>query len=277
MRNDGDPAVSVAMAVLAPDPRHFPASVRSVLEQTLEDLELVIVEDPSDRSAAEQLGDIDDPRLRLIRNPARTSLVEQRNRAVRQGRADLVAVLDADDIAHPDWLSTQIATLQQHPEIDVVGTPLRVVDGDGAFVGYRDYPRDHDAIVAAMPRYNPVAQPGVVFRRRAFDDVGGYEARRANEDYDLWSRLARSGHRFMNQDRALVDYRVHPGGMKARKLRETIRGTLEVKRRHWSDRLGVTGRLYMLAERILLLLPPTLVLRIFAWVRYSRRRPSGAA
>lgn len=277
MRTDGDPTVSVAMAVLAPDPRHFPAAVRSVLEQTLEDLELVIVEDPSDRSAADQLGDIDDPRLRLIRNPGRTSLVEQRNRAVREGRADLVAVMDADDIAHPDWLSTQVATLEQHPDVDIVGTPLRVVDDDGAFVGYRDYPRDHDAIVGAMPRYNPVAQPGVVFRRQAFEAVGGYEARLANEDYDLWSRLARGGHRFRTQDRALVDYRVHPGGMKARKLRDTIRGTLEVKRRYWSDRLGVTGRLYMLAERVLLLLPPSLVLRVFTWIRYSRRRPSGPA
>lgn len=277
MPTNADPTVSVAMAVLAPDPRHFPAAVRSVLEQTHDGLELVIVEDPSERSAAEQLSDIDDPRLRLIRNPERTSLLEQRNRSVREGRADIVAILDADDIAHPDWLSTQVATLRDHPDVDVVGTPLRVVDDDGAFVGYRDYPRHHDAIVTALPRYNPIAQPGVAFRRSAFEAVGGYQAERANEDYDLWSRMARGGHRFLNQDRPLVDYRVHAGGMKARQLRETIRGTLEVKRRYWSDQLGLTGRVYMLAERILLLLPPALVLRLFTWIRYSRRRPSGAS
>lgn len=276
MSTSGAPAISVAMVVLAPDPRHFPAAVRSVLEQTHTDLELVIVEDPSDRSAADQLAGIEDPRLRLIRNPRRTSLVDQRNRAVLEGRAELVAVLDADDVAHPDWLSTQLATLRSHPDVAVVGTPLRVIDDDGALVGYRDYPREHDAIVAAMPRYNPVAQPGVAFRRRAFEDVGGYQAHLANEDYDLWSRLARAGYHFANQDRALVDYRVHPGGMKARKLRETIRGTLDVKRRHWSDRLGVAGRLHMLAERILLLLPPALVLRLFTWIRYSRTRPSAS-
>lgn len=276
MPDHPDPTVTVAMAVLAPDPRHFPAAVRSVLEQTLTDLELVIVEDPSDRSASEQLAGIDDARLHLVRNPERTSLVDQRNRAVREGRADIVAVLDADDIAHPDWLATQVATLRARRDVDVVGTPLRVVDDDGDLVGYRDYPRRHDEIVAAMPRYNPVAQPGVAFRRSAFEDVGGYQAHLANEDYDLWSRLARSGHRFMNQDRPLVDYRVHTGGMKARKLRETIRGTLEVKQRHWSDRLGLVGRLHILAERILLVLPPALVLRLFTWLRYSRRRPSGA-
>lgn len=277
MASNGAPQVSVAMAVLAPDPRHFPAAVRSVLEQTLTELELVIVEDPSDRSARQQLGRIDDDRLRLIHNPERTSLVEQRNRAVREGRAELVAILDADDIAHPDWLSTQVATLRARPDVDVVGTPLRVVDDDGGFVGYRDYPRTHDEILAAMPRYNPVAQPGVVFRRGAFEEVGGYQAHLANEDYDLWSRIARAGYRFMNQDRPLVDYRVHPGGMKARKLRETLRGTIDVKRRLWSDRLGVVGRLYLLAERILMVLPPSLVLRIFTWIRYSRQRPSRSA
>lgn len=277
MPDAGTPTVTVAMVVLAPDPRHFPAAVRSVLEQTHANLELVIVEDPSERAAAEQLAGITDPRLRLITNPARTSLVEQRNRAVREGTAEVVAILDADDIAHPDWLSTQLATLRDRPDVDVVGTPLRVVDDDGSFVGYRDYPRTHHEIVSAMPRYNPIAQPGIAFRRRVFDDVGGYEAHLANEDYDLWSRLARAGYRFMNQDRALVDYRVHPGGMKARKLRETIRGTLDVKRRLWADQLGIVGRLYMLVERILLALPPSLVLRLFTWVRYSGRRPGGTA
>lgn len=273
MPPNGDPTVSVAMAVLAPDPRHFPTAVRSVLEQTHTGLELVIVEDPSERSAADQLAGIDDPRLRLIRNAERTSLVEQRNRSVRECRADLVAILDADDIAHPDWLSAQVATLRDHPEVDVVGTPLRVVDGEGSFVGYRDYPREHEEIVAAMPRYNPVAQPGVAFRRAAFEDVGGYQAQLANEDYDLWSRMARSGHRFRNQDRALVDYRVHPGSMKARKLRETIRGTLDVKRRHWRDRMGLRDRLWFLVEMLLLLLPPRLVYTVFVRLRYSRITP----
>lgn len=273
MPSNGDPTVSVAMAVFAPDPRHFPVAVRSVLEQTHTDLELVIVEDPSERSAADQLGGIDDPRLRLIRNPERTSLVEQRNRSIREGRADVVAILDADDIAHPDWLSTQVATLRNHPEVDVVGTPLRVVDDDGSFLGYRDYPREHEAIIASMPRYNSVAQPGVAFRRAAFEDVGGYQAHMANEDYDLWSRMALSGHRFRNQDRALVDYRVHPGAMKARRLRETIRGTLDVKRRHWRDRMGLLGRLRFLLELALLLLPPRFVHAVFVRLRYSRTAP----
>lgn len=267
------PAVSVAMVVLAPDPRHFPAAVRSVLDQTLEDLELVIVEDPSDRSAAEQLAGVDDARLRLVRNPRRTGLVAQRNRAVREGRADLVAVLDADDVAHPDWLASQVGALRDDPHLDVVGTPLRVVDDDGDLVGYRHYPRHHPDIVAAMPRYNPVAQPGVAFRRRAFEAVGGYRAHRANEDYDLWSRMALAGCVFANHDRPLVDYRVHAGGMKARRLRETIRGTLEVKQRHWRDRLGLVGRLIVLAERVLLVLPRSWVLWLFTRLRYRPTPP----
>lgn len=270
MPSNDHPTVSVAMAVLAPDPRYFPAAVRSILDQTIEDLELVIVEDPSERSAAEQLRGIDDPRVRLIENPIRTSLVDQRNRAVSEGRAHLVAILDADDVARPEWLAAQVRMFEDRPEVDVVGTALRVVDDAGDVVGYRDYPTDHEDIVRAFPRYNPVAQPGVVFRRDAFDATGGYQARIANEDYDLWSRMALAGRVFANHDRRLVDYRVHPSGMKARKLRETIRGTLDVKWRLWRSHLGAIGWLWFAMEAALLLLPTDLVYRAFVRLRYRR-------
>lgn len=270
MPSNDRPTVSVAMAVLAPDPRYFPAAVRSILAQSMTDLELVIVEDPSDLSAADQLSGIDDRRVRLLRNERRTSLVEQRNRAVREGRAELVAVLDADDVAQPDWLAAHVAAFEQRPELDLIGSALRVVDEHGEVVGYRDYPTDHREILAAMPRYNAIAQPGVAFRRRAFDAVGGYRSDKANEDYDLWSRMALAGCTLANQERRLIDYRVHGGGMKARKLRETIRGTLDVKWRLWRSRLGLVGWIWFVIEACLLVLPPDLVYRTFVRLRYRR-------
>src|SRR5947207_11341680 len=112
------PSVSVLMPVLNPHPVYFREAVQSILAQERADLELVIVEDPGERSAAELLPA--DPRIRHVRNPERTSLVDQRNRALAEARADFVAMLDADDIAEPARLATQLAFLRDHPEVGVV-------------------------------------------------------------------------------------------------------------------------------------------------------------
>src|SRR5439155_27194000 len=93
------PAVSVLMPVLNPHPVYFPEAVASIVGQTFPDWELVIVEDPSATSAAELLGRFDDPRIRLIANPQVTGLIAQRNRTLAEASADLVALIDADDIA----------------------------------------------------------------------------------------------------------------------------------------------------------------------------------
>src|SRR6185369_10850241 len=97
----GIPAVSVVMPVLDPDPTYFRLAVESVLRQTLADLEFVIVEDPSPRSAATVLAEFADPRVRHFVNPARTSFAAQINRGLQESRSDLIARFDADDICDP--------------------------------------------------------------------------------------------------------------------------------------------------------------------------------
>src|SRR6185436_11184430 len=144
------PLVSVMMPVLDPHPVYFRAAVESVLAQTLTDLELVIVEDPGRSSGAEILSGIADPRIRHICNPKRTSLVDQRNRALAEARADFVAMLDADDIAKPERLQKQYDYLQAYPNVDVLGTQLFIIDESGKQLGFRSYPLKHAQIVAAM-------------------------------------------------------------------------------------------------------------------------------
>jgi glycosyltransferase involved in cell wall biosynthesis len=253
------------MPVLDPHPVYFPAAVRSVLDQTLDDIELVIVEDPSARSAAEMLQPFKDPRIRHYLNPQRTCLVDQRNATLGHARADLIACLDADDVCEPDRLQKQVDYLRQHPDVCVVGSQLTIIDENSQPRGHRNYPMQHEEIIAALPRFNPIAQPAVMFRSGDVQQVGGYEYKQyvGLEDYDLWSRLAKRGFRFANHPQRLLRYRIHPGGLKASKLRGMIRGTLTVKRMHWSGQMGLRGRLRMLLERMLLWMPPGLVLKAF--------------
>jgi glycosyltransferase involved in cell wall biosynthesis len=254
------------MTVLEPDRRYFPEAVASVLAQDYANLELVIVEDPSTRSATELLRAFDDPRIVHHANPERTSHMRQRNQSLALARGELVATLDADDICHPQRISTQVRYFEQHPEVAVVGTQLAIIDAEGRAIGSRAYPVTHEEIVASMPRFNPIAQPSVMFRKAAIVESGGYSYDRfPAEDYELWSRLAVEGIKFANLSEALLKYRLHPGGMKATRLKGTLRGTLDVKNRYWRSKLGWRGHLRITLERVLLLVPPAVTYQLFTW------------
>jgi glycosyltransferase involved in cell wall biosynthesis len=261
------PLVSIVMPVLNPHREHFPLAVESMLGQTLNDFELLIVEDPPDSSTGVRAGALlpnpDDPRLRIVSNKERTGLLQQLNQGVAASRAPWIARMDADDIAQPQRLEKQLAFLDQADDLDVLGCQLRLIDSVGKPLGFRRYPTDHAGIVSAMRRYNPLPHPGVVMRRQPVVDVGGYTADGHAQDYDLWCRLAASGCRFANHPEVLLDYRLHQGATKARHLRNTLESTLAVKRRHFNGTLGLHERFRMAGEVLALRLPPNLVMRLF--------------
>jgi glycosyltransferase involved in cell wall biosynthesis len=263
------------MPVLAPQPEHLRQAVASILGQTHAHLELIVVEDPSDHPAQPILDSFADPRIRHILNPARTSLVAQRNRAMAEARAELVALLDADDVAEPDRLAQQAAFLDAHPEVAVLGSRLRIIDDAGNTRAFRAYPLEHDQIFAALPRYNPIPQPAVMLRRAAFVAAGGYRwsFRDMNEDYELWSRMAKEGARFANLSAPLTRYRVHPLGSKTKKLHGMVQATIEVKQLHWRGHMGPRARLRLAGEHLLLRLPAEWVLALFQRLVYRAQLP----
>ncbi|HEX7377572.1 MAG TPA: glycosyltransferase [Pirellulales bacterium] len=269
------PRVSVVMTVFEPEPRFFNEAVESVLRQTLADIELVIIEDPPAGRPCDVLSRFSDPRIRYFRGSHRTSLIEQRNRALAEARADLVAVLDCDDIAEPDRLERQTRYMDAHPDIAVLGSHVAVIDGGGRIIGHRVFPREHDAIARAMRRIVPLCHPSVVYRKELVERAGGYSGRLAPlaEDYELYSRLFLLGARFANYPRALTRYRVHVAQAKARRLRETIRAVLKVKNRYWRTSMSLGDRLRMWAERCLLCAPEAVVWRLLTSCHYHDKPP----
>jgi glycosyltransferase involved in cell wall biosynthesis len=261
------------MPVYDPHPVHFRKAVDSILRQSLPDFELLIIEDPSPRPAADLLKDLNDPRIRHLERRAKGTLVDSLNAGLAEARAAWVARADADDICEPDRLQKQLAYSREHPEVDVLGSQLVIIDDQDEPAGYRAYPQEHDAIVRGMTRFNALAHPSVVFRKERVLAAGGYRPF-FNEDYELWSRLARQQARFANHPDALVRYRLIPAGVRSAKVRDALRGTLEVKRLYWADRMDLGGRLRMGAERALLWLPPSLVLYLFLKTQCQARPAS---
>ncbi|HEV3259632.1 MAG TPA: glycosyltransferase [Gemmataceae bacterium] len=264
---DQRPLVSVVMTVLNPHPVYFRQAVQSILAQTLADFELLILDEPSPRCTRALLADIHDPRIRYHFNPRRSSLVDEKNRGLATARAEFVAMQDADDIAELDRLQKQLDYLLAHPDIAVLGSQIAIMDAEGKPLGFRAYPTDHDAIVRSMRRFNPLAHPSIMCRKNVLVEAGGYR-KYFTEDYEFWSRLARQGVRFANHPDPLLRYRIHADGLKSARLRAIIRGTQEVKDLHWRDLMDLRDQAQKWGERLLLLLPPWLVLKLFMKTQY---------
>src|SRR3954468_13323938 len=108
-----------------------PRAIRSVLDQTLRDLELLVLDDGSDDRTEDVVDEqFDDERLRYLKLPHR-GIAATLNDGVREARSELVAVLDADDWALPTRMERQVAVLETRPDIAVVGCRMQEVDEHG--------------------------------------------------------------------------------------------------------------------------------------------------
>ncbi len=206
------PLISVNMPAYNAGP-FVAEAVESVLSQTLDDLQLVVVDDGSTdqtpsivRRIAER-----DGRVRLISRP-NTGVVGARNDALRISEGEFVAVLDADDVARPDRLERQVAYLRDHPECVAVGSRALIIDADGDPLDYWFPKRDHeeiDAVNLANDQGAALCHSSVTMRRSVVASLGGYrEPYATTEDLDLWLRLAEVG-QLATLDEPLVSYRHH--------------------------------------------------------------------
>lgn len=259
------PRVSVIMPIWNAEPSALRAAIRSVLDQTLTNLELLVLEDASARPASSVLDGIEDARVRHMLHESKSSMAAARNRGLRAARADIIAICDGDDVCRSDRLEKQSIYLDQHADVAVVGSWIEIIDERGIRGGQRRYPSSHDAILRAMPRYNPLAHPSVAFRKSVVLDAGGYDESEECicEDYELWSRLATAGARFANIEEDLLSYRVHAGASKRTRLQATLRDTIRIKQRYWRRARSLRSRARILGERVLLALPPSFVYWLF--------------
>ena len=253
------PRVSVIIPIHEPNLMWLRQAINSLLDQTLGDIEVLVVEDAPRREPLS-----DDPRVRHLVNP-RPGLGNALNFAIWRASAPLIARLDADDVAEPDRLAKQVAMFEADPRLTVAGSQLRIIASDGRPIAQRRYPTEHDEIVDALQRYNAVAHPAVMFRKEA----GQYPDSGAAEDYELWCRLAAGGARFANHPEPLTRYRYHASLTRAN-VRRAIRATIGVKRKYFGGRMSRRARLRLLGEQLLLLLPAGWVSALF---RATQLRP----
>lgn len=206
-------------------------AVMSILEQQLREIELIIVDDGSTDGTDRVLAGIDDPRLVILHHPANLGYVAALGTAIDHATAPIVARMDADDIAHPDRLARQYEILRRRPSVGLVSTAFVSVDPDGRQLRQHGVPPDHAAAWFRLHFANCLAHPTVMYRRTAYDAVGGYDQRAVPaDDHDLWLRMAEVVEIATIPD-PLLRYRRSPESMSARLEDAMARASVSVSAR----------------------------------------------
>jgi glycosyltransferase involved in cell wall biosynthesis len=207
------PLISVVMPVRN-GTKWLHEAVESVLDQEFRDFELLIVDDGSDEDTVRRLAEIAraDGRIGVL-HQAPQGVAVALNLGIGAARAPYIARLDADDLARPDRLARQLAFMQAHGDVDLVGSAAQVIDGAGAVIGRIAPPTESGRIARHLRRGNPIIHSSVMMRAGLLHQLGGYRATfGAAEDYDLWLRIAETGG-IANLPEPLVAIRRHESNL----------------------------------------------------------------
>jgi hypothetical protein len=189
------PRVSVIMPVYN-GARFVGEAIDSILNQTLKDFELLVVDDASTDDTPIILSQYaaKDSRVLVDRLAANSGAIGARNYAIAKAKSDVIANMDADDVSLPDRLSKQFEYLSRHLEVGAVGSSVRLIDENGVSGAVKSYPSSPTLTSWSLLFFNSLAHPTVMMRREALQAVGGYEeASRGTwvEDYSLFTRMSR--------------------------------------------------------------------------------------
>jgi glycosyltransferase involved in cell wall biosynthesis len=211
------PRVSVLLPVHDAE-RYLAEAVESILGQTFPDFELLAIDDGSRDGSAALLERYArrDPRVRLVRR-AHAGLVATLNAGLALARGELVARMDADDVALPRRLELQVARLDLDPDLLCVGGAYEVIDARGRRIDLVRPPEAPEQILAAaLEGRSPICHPAALYRRDRVIAVGGYDvAAPVAQDYDLWLRLMDVG-RLANLSEVVLRLRYHAGSVSER-------------------------------------------------------------
>jgi glycosyltransferase involved in cell wall biosynthesis len=219
------PRVSVVLAVFN-GAAYIVEAVNSILAQTYQDFELLVIDDGSTDDTRVLLAPMatQDRRLIVLAEPHR-GLVGSLNHGIGIARGSLIARMDADDVALPSRFAAQVAYMDANPDCVVVGTSILKVNADGQTPAKKSTPRWRLPTFEPMafpPQIGGVAHPTAMIRASALTKVGGYRPYFYNaEDRDLWARLWTVGGVYQLPEVGLR-YRVHAGSITRQKRGEQL-------------------------------------------------------
>jgi glycosyltransferase involved in cell wall biosynthesis len=267
------PLVSVVMPVFNAA-LFVEEAVASIRDQSYPWWELLCVDDGSSDRSAEVLESLaaQDRRIRVIRSPAHAGVASACNAGLLQAHGDLIARMDADDVAKPDRLERQVQYLLAHPSAVAVGGQVVMVDRFRDVISQKRFPTEPEAIRRMMFSCMPLQQGAMLIHRgRLPRDFAWYRPGATTaEEVELLFRFLEHGE-LANLEETVLEYRLHGNNVSLRHPKKTFILTLRARLKavfaygYWPT---LTGLLVTCCQTVVvLLLPGRWVYPVFALLR----------
>jgi glycosyltransferase involved in cell wall biosynthesis len=228
-----NPLVSIIMPVYNAE-KYLDASIQSILQQTYEHIELLIVDDRSSDSSWKIIQSYQKKypsKVRALR--PRTNLNKEGdacvNYAMKYAKGEYGARMDADDIAYPKRIERQVKFLEKNPDVFMVGGQASLIDKNGTKTGVKHVPTSIDAIRERFFQVHPIIHPTIMFRNESpgkpfyqlkFDD---------SNDYYTFFTFIMQGKKIANVPVEVLQYRIHGENSTVRKMKSKLITTIRVR------------------------------------------------
>jgi glycosyltransferase involved in cell wall biosynthesis len=238
--------------------RFLGEAVRSVLNQTLQDFEIVIYDDASTDNTGQVVKELDNERIRYFRNSQRHGIAANRNKCLAAAGGQYIAWLDSDDIYHPNFLAVQCAVLDANPRVGLIHGAYEVIDQDGTRLPDWKLPFSENVIEYGKDAFrelvlsNYITTPTVVVRSECHQQAGPFatDIGPSSTDWDMWLRIV------LYADLAytavpLAQYRQHPSSISAitSKNGERLKCDIRVIKRIFSGYRHLIGNVTLLEKQ----------------------------
>lgn len=193
-------------------------SLDSLFRQSFQDFELIIVNDnPKRGDVWDILDSYNDTRIVFYQNPQNVGLAMSMNKAAELAHTDVYARMDADDIAEPERLNTDLKYLQKG--YDVVFSGYTYIDENSKIITNKEAPNFSNDKIERNVMLDPsiIHHPTTMFTRMIFEKVGGYRNFPCSQDADLWMRMAETGAKFYYIQDKLLRYRINPQSVSSKR------------------------------------------------------------
>lgn len=200
------PKVSVLMPVYRTKETYLREAIESILAQTFTDFEFLILDDCPEDNREDVVKSYQDTRIKYSKNEHNLGISESRNKLIAMAEGEYLAVFDHDDISLPERFAKQVAYLDAHPEVGIVGT-AHIEVPSGKVV---NHPLYNDEIEEQLMFSCPLIHPSVMMRKSLLVATGVQYDKEffPTEDYNLYLHLIGKT-KFANLPEVLFKYRKH--------------------------------------------------------------------
>ncbi len=184
-------------------------TVDSVLNQTFEDFEFIIIDDFSTDSTFKVLSSYDDKRIKLLRNSVNKGCTFNYHVAHNLAKGKYIAHIDDDDISYSTRFEKQLEYLKENPDVSLLGTFIETF-GENARPSWVFY-TEPEKINFTMNFYNPICHSSIIYDK-SFADRNSINYNlncKCAQDYDFYKQFILKGGKIANLDEVLVQYRMH--------------------------------------------------------------------